>query len=77
MATIINTPPSGDSSDSGAGIVLGVIVALVLITLFLVYVLPTFRSAPSQSQSTPNGINVNVTLPSTTSSTPASGSTTY
>ncbi len=66
MATIINTPPSGNtSSDSGLGLVLGIIVAIVLIVLFFAYALPAIRnSQTNNTQPQPGGANINVTLPS-------------
>ncbi len=67
MATIINTPPSGESSDSGLGLVLGVILAIVLVALFIIYGIPALR----QNKNADNGgTNINVTLP-----TPSTGGT--
>jgi len=60
MTTIVNTPPSGESSDSGLGIILGVIVALILVALFFVYVFPTLRPNPVPQS---GNIDVNVKLP--------------
>lgn len=62
MTTIINTPPSVDSADSGLGLVLGIIVAIMILVLFFIYGLPYIRD-----NSTPknDSINVNVQLPST------------
>lgn len=68
MTTIINTPPQAeDSSDSGLGIVLGVIVALILIFLFFVYVLPTLRSDTTVKS---DNLDINVTLPANSNTPP-------
>ncbi|MDD5050934.1 MAG: hypothetical protein PHV93_04350 [Candidatus Pacebacteria bacterium] len=71
MATIINTPGT-PSEDSGLGIVLGVLIAIIVIVLFFVYGLPAIRG--NQTPQTSNGINVNVSLPT---NAPASTGTTY
>ncbi len=68
MTTIVNTPPSNDNGDSGLGIILGVILTLVVITLFFVYVLPTLRSNTANPRI--DTVNIDVKLP-----TPAPGST--
>jgi hypothetical protein len=60
MATVINNP-SGNSEDSGVGMIIGVLVAIVLIVLFFVYGLPALRGNPAPAQ---NGLNVDVNLPS-------------
>ncbi len=62
MPTIINNPSGDNSDDSGAGIVLGVILAIVIIALFIIYALPALR-AGNQPQN-PGGTNINVTIPS-------------
>ena len=54
MATVINNP--GDTSGSGAGLIIGIIVAIVLIGLFVFYGVPALRDGGST--------NVNVDLPS-------------
>jgi hypothetical protein len=38
--TIINNPDTGHDSGGGAGIFLGVILAIILIALFFIYALP-------------------------------------
>lgn len=68
MTTIINTPPAVESSDSGLGIVFGVILAILIVVLFLVYGLPMIRN--SNPPAANGGINVNVQLP-TDNKTPA------
>ncbi len=61
MTTIINTPPTGDSADSGMGLVLGIILALILGVLFFVYALPTLRDdTPPKT----DNIDINVQVPS-------------
>ncbi len=64
MTTIINTPPAGENADSGAGMVLGVVVAILLVAVFILFILPALRTS-SYSNATPQGgsINVNVTNP--------------
>ncbi len=58
MATVINNP---SSEDSGVGVIIGVLVAIILVVLFFVYGLPALRGpAPADN----GGINVNVDLPS-------------
>ncbi len=52
MTTIVNTPPSGESSDSGLGLILGVVVAIALIALFFVFGLPVLRQNSNQSGNT-------------------------
>ena len=72
MTTIVNTPPSGDSSDSGLGLILGVIIAIALIALFFVYGFPVLR----QSNNQPNGTNIiTIPVPGPTGATGATGST--
>jgi hypothetical protein len=66
MTTIINTPPSTESSDSGLGIVLGIIVGIVIVILFLIYGLPLLRNKPAATNDT---VNVNVQLPTDTKTT--------
>ncbi len=69
MATIINNPPDTRpivTDDSGLGIIVGLVVALVLIVLFVMYVLPGFQGTTSTTtETTPAGAstNINVTLP--------------
>ncbi|MEP7162974.1 MAG: hypothetical protein ABI747_04425 [Candidatus Moraniibacteriota bacterium] len=67
MATIINNPPGNQAAPasdggSGMGLIVGIILAVVVVFLFVVYGLPAMRgSATPQSQNSPSGgINVNV-----------------
>lgn len=65
MTTVVNNPGGGSGDSGGAGIVLGVLLAIVLIGLFFVYGLPAMRG----NQAPQNGsIDVNVQLPTGTPS---------
>ncbi|MEO5635097.1 MAG: hypothetical protein ABIS26_00040 [Candidatus Paceibacterota bacterium] len=59
MTTVINNPGQGTSEGSGMGMVVGVILAIILIGLFLVYGLPRLRG-----NNAPSNVDVNVQLPS-------------
>lgn len=59
MTTIINTPPSGNSSDSGLGLILGVLIAIGLVALFFVYGIPAIRKSQTPNNTT-NIINIPV-----------------
>ncbi|MDQ5957975.1 MAG: hypothetical protein QG665_316 [Patescibacteria group bacterium] len=60
MTTIINTPPTGDSADSGMGLVLGIVLALILVVLFFVHALPALRdNTPPKT----DNIDINVQVP--------------
>lgn len=61
MTTIVNTPPTGESADSGLGLILGIIIALVLVALFFVYGLPAIRANNIAPKA--NNVDVNVQLP--------------
>jgi hypothetical protein len=75
MTTIVNTPSSGESSDSGLGLIIGAVVAILLIALFFVYGLPALRQNNNQSGST-NTIVVPITGPAgATGATGATGPT--
>jgi hypothetical protein len=70
MTTIINTPPAGESADSGLSLIFGIIIALILVALFFVYGLPAIRSNGVAPKA--NDVNVNVKLPpATTAPVPA------
>ena len=62
MTTIVNSPR--DSADSGLGMVFGVLLAIGIIVLFLIYGLPAIRGNNGSE-----GINIDVNLPEGTSST--------
>ena len=66
MTTVINTPSSGQSSDSGLGLVIGVIVAIAIVALFFIYGLPAIR------QSNQPSTNI-ITVPGATGETGAPG----
>lgn len=72
METIINNPSGGNKESSGVGLVVGVLLAIAVIVLFFVYGLPALRGKPA-SAPTNNGVDVNVTLPGSDSTAPASG----
>lgn len=61
MTTVINNP--GESSDSGAGLIISVVVVLVLIVLFFVYALPAIRN-----KNTNPGTTIKVELPTSNNS---------
>ena len=63
MTTVINNPGEGSGDSGGAGIVLGVILALVLIGLFIVYVLPDLRN---KQESSDTKTEINIEVPSAT-----------
>ncbi len=72
MTTVINTPSSGQSSDSGLGLIVGVIIALALVALFFFYGLPAIRN----NSNNPGNTNViTVPLPGPTGATGATGAT--
>lgn len=61
MATIINNPGEG-GGGSGLAIVVGVLVALALVGLFIVYGLPALRGGGAPAPES-GGVDVNVELP--------------
>lgn len=56
MTTIINTP--GNTEDSGIAIIIGVLVAIIVITLFFLYGLPAIRGTSPQSSNSTVDINI-------------------
>ena len=60
MTTIINTPPSGENSNSVAIVAVGILLAVIAIVLFFVYVLPAIQG---NEDADTNGIDINVNLP--------------
>lgn len=64
MATIINNPDTGSrDSGGGAGIIIGVVVAIIILFVFFVYALPAMRGSKQDSGTTvnvPGKIDVNV-----------------
>ncbi len=60
MATIVNTPGNTES-NSGVGMVMGVLLAIVIIALFFVYALPAMRGANrGTTVNVPDKLDVNV-----------------
>jgi hypothetical protein len=59
MATVINNP--GDNSG-GAGMIIGLVVAVIIIAIIFIYGIPALRGTSSAPAA---GASVNVTLPST------------
>ena len=66
MTTVINTPGTTQES-SGVGLVVGVIVAIVIVALFLMYGLPALRGTANDGGGTniniPEKVDVNVQGP--------------
>jgi hypothetical protein len=63
MATVINNPDSGGTRESsGMGLIIGVIVAVIIVFLFIVYGLPGIRgrSTGGTNVNVPDKINVDV-----------------
>lgn len=61
--TIINPTPSNDTSGSGMGFLIGMIVLVVFVALFFIYALPYFRGLGGNggiSVNVPKDINVSV-----------------
>ncbi|MEK7136290.1 MAG: hypothetical protein AAB821_01735 [Patescibacteria group bacterium] len=63
MTTIVNTPPTGESSDSGTGVVVGILLVLVLVILFFVYGLPALRNDTPPTPPKTDKIDINVQVP--------------
>ncbi len=64
MVTVVNTPPGSGESDSGVGLIVGIILAIVVIALFFIYGLPALRnSAQPVPQDNNRDINIDVDLP--------------
>ncbi len=73
MATIINNPGEHTTEDSGLGLMIGVLLAIVLLAVFFVYILPAIRNSKPQSDQGGN-INLNVTTPNPISPSPTPSS---
>ncbi len=67
METVINTPSKLDGS-SGVSLIIGILIALVLVVLFLVYGLPAIRNQNAQAYS----VKINVNTPASPTPTPDS-----
>lgn len=57
MATVINNPPS---EGSGAGTIIGLVLAVIIIALLFIYGLPMVRGT---NDTAAPGANVNINLP--------------
>jgi len=66
MPTVINNP-STESESSGANLIIGVVIALLLIALFFIYIVPSIRGTNPPAN---EGTNINVELPNPTSPNP-------
>ncbi len=63
MATVINNPDHS-GSDSGVGLIVGILIAVVVIFLFFFYGLPAMRN--NQAAPSDGSIDVNVDMPDNT-----------
>ncbi|MDO8604602.1 MAG: hypothetical protein Q7K40_04400 [bacterium] len=66
MSTIINTPQRTDDSSSSLGLLIGIIFAIAIISLFFFYAVPAIRNntiPASQQPSQSSTLDVNVKLP--------------
>lgn len=66
MATVINNPgqgqgTGGDGEGASVGLILGIVVAVILVALFVIYGLPAMRGT-----NTAPGTDVNIQTPPTT-----------
>jgi hypothetical protein len=73
MADVIHHDDRG-SGDSGLGVVVGVLIALVLVVLFWIFVRPQLRSAPAEDGFNAN-IDVNIPNPGSGTNTGGTGGT--
>lgn len=65
MATIINNPNSdGEGTGGSMGMVFGIVIAIAIIVLFVVYGLPALRNSNTQRSGTqvnvPESVDVNL-----------------
>ena len=57
MTTVVNNPATGTTSEgAGSGVVVGVIIALIVLALLLIFGLPLMRSNLQGS----SGVDVNI-----------------
>jgi hypothetical protein len=72
MATIINNPSDRvPAEDSGVGVVVGLIVAVILVVLFFMFAWPTIRNnnvgsgtyTPADTNTPGTSANINLTVP--------------
>jgi hypothetical protein len=59
MATVINNPTS---EGGGAGTIIGIVLAIIIVALLFIYLLPRLQGTPA-TNTTPSA-NINVSLPS-------------
>lgn len=68
MATVINNPPGAQSSGTGSGIIIGVVLTIIILALLVAY---GFRSGNGFSKNkgtnfrAPDKVDVNVKTPNT------------
>jgi hypothetical protein len=58
MATVINNP--GNDSGSGAGVIVGLVIAVILIAVIFIYGLPALRNGTTNQAPS---ANIDVNLP--------------
>ena len=72
MALVINNPGDTRADNSGIGMILGVIIALLAIALLAVYAFPALRRQVNDS-ATPNNASINIQVPNPTNNNAGSG----
>lgn len=75
MATIVNNPGPSNTDGSGVGMVIGIILAIIVIALFIIYGVPAMRGG-NTGPSTPTGgtnANINVQIPVPSGATNTNG----
>jgi hypothetical protein len=77
MATIVNNPGPGTTEDSSAGVVIGVVIALLIIVLFFAFALPYIRNSGTTPGVPNTGSDVNIDLPDVNTGGSGNGSNTY
>lgn len=60
MSTVINNPTSSSEDSSGVGVIVGMVLVVILGTLFVLYALPLLRN---QATPTPTTNEIKVILP--------------
>lgn len=65
MTTVVNTPPSSGTAESGSGVgvAVGALVVVALIVLFLIFGLPLFRGQNGPVNSGAGTEDANINLP--------------
>lgn len=66
MATIINNPDTGARDSGGMGLIVGVILAILIVALFVIYGLPAIRGTDRSGTNVnvPEKVDINVNNPS-------------